>query len=275
MQKALTKINFTNAYNTLTFEGKQIRIMKDTEDIARTTEYDIRDKILIVEDDEDLSFITKAHLDELGYCTETACSCREARECIQKEKYDLILLDLMLPDATGIDLCSEIRKSVYCPIIFMSCIGESDTVISALKEGGDDYVVKPMNYMELAARIEANIRRKKLYENRNQNRQEKNIYCGTFYVSTHTHNLHTEEEEISLSPIEYKLIMLFLERKDELLLYEELYRCIWGSDDLGDVRTVMVHVSNLRKKLEKIKQDYIQTVRGAGYIFVSNREAKE
>ncbi|MDD2973318.1 MAG: response regulator transcription factor [Lachnospiraceae bacterium] len=227
-----------------------------------------KDKILVVEDDRDLSFIACTQLEEMGYLTEAAYSGEDAKESLNSEQFDIILLDMMLQDTTGIELCREIRKKVYCPIIFVSCIGEQETVIEALKEGGDDYIVKPVNFGELQARIEANLRRKREYDRKTAGKEQ--LVCGSFALNMHTHNLILEDStEISLSPIEYKLVTMFLEHENELLLYEELYRCIWESDDLGDVRTVMVHVSNLRKKMEQIRRECIQTVRGAGYIFNS------
>lgn len=228
-----------------------------------------KEKILVVEDDEDLSFIVCTQLSENGYDADATYTCREAKKKLQEEKYDLILLDMLLPDSTGVELCKDIRQRVLCPIIFMSCMDERSIVVEALQMGADDYIVKPVDYSELLARIKVNLRRINEYS---KNKKGGCITLAQCEIDKSTHVVwKTKENEryeaIPLSPIEYKLLLMFVEHPDQLLLYEELYRCIWESDDLGDVRTVMVHVSNLRKKMDYIETEIIHTVRGAGYIF--------
>ena len=119
--------------------------------------------ILLVEDDKQLSFITKRMLASKGYGVVTAFSIRQAKFELKKREFDLILLDMMLPDGEGSQMCEEIREYSVCPIIFISCLSDQNTKISALKMGGDDYITKPVNYEELLVRIEVNIRRAKQY----------------------------------------------------------------------------------------------------------------
>ncbi|MBQ2830596.1 MAG: response regulator transcription factor [Oscillospiraceae bacterium] len=217
--------------------------------------------ILLVEDDHDLSDITLLHLTHAGHSVDTAFTCAEAEELLAKTEYDLILLDIMLPDRSGDELCRTVRKSCDCPIIFMSCLEDGDTIVGALKSGGDDYMVKPVRYPELLARADAVIRRsKKLTESPLRT-------FRSFTMDTLHRSIVRSGEETDLSSIEYALLHYMVEHPDTLLLYQDLYENVWSSDSLGDFRTVMVHISNLRKKIDPDHRGVIQTIRGAGYIF--------
>lgn len=222
--------------------------------------------VLLIEDDVDLSYITKFNLENAGYSVEIAYNGKDSMKMIENSKYDLILLDMILPDASGADICKYIRGEQNTPIIFVSCIDDRDMVIDALEKGGDDYIVKPVDFAELIARMEANIRRVKMDSKRNVINH--NIRFKQFSVDIDRRVVkNTKGEEIELSPTEYQLLLKFIQHQGELLLYNDLYNSIWESDSLGDIRTVMVHISNLRKKIDSGKTGVIETVRGAGYIF--------
>ena len=228
------------------------------------------DKILLVEDDKQLSFITRRMLESKGYNVETAFSVVGAKEKLEKSQFDLILLDMMLPDGEGSQICEEIRKYSVCPIIFVSCLSDQETKISALKMGGDDYITKPVNYEELLARIEANLRRAKQYNERKNISDE--LHFPGLCVKKKMREAWTTNEKgevvelLELSPLEYGLLICLIENKEELVLYQDLFRQVWQTEDASDVRTVMVHVSNLRKKMGECGK-LIHTVRSAGYIF--------
>ncbi len=225
-------------------------------------------KILLVEDDEDLSYIMKLQLENSGFECDPAKNLAEINECLDTTIYDLVILDMMLPDTDGISVCKKIRVNSSCPILFVSCVVERNAIIEALSAGGDDYIVKPIDIELLVARIKANLRRSPNFTKKDRCVELKRIILDEGRHTVWRRNDDgTKGEVISLSPIEYKIMALFISKQDQLLLYDELYRCIWESDDLGDVRTVMVHVSNLRKKLDCGGEEMIHTVRGAGYIF--------
>ena len=219
-------------------------------------------QILLVEDDPDLSIITSLHLTNAGHQVSAAYTCAEAEFLLNNRRFDLILLDIMLPDRSGDELCRTIRNQCNCPIIFLSCLDNGETIVQALHSGGDDYMVKPIRYPELLARIEAVIRRS---VGKPQNTSFQRFQ--SFTMDTLHHQILRGEEEIRLSSIEYSLLQYMAEHPNTLLLYQDLYKNIWGSDCLGDVRTVMVHISNLRKKVDPDHKGIIQTIRGAGYIF--------
>jgi len=224
-------------------------------------------KILVVEDDLDISTITRINLERAGYETETAQSCAEALRCVRAGSFDLILLDMLLPDGSGHELCSQIRTITHCPVIFVSCLDDSGTVVSALQNGGDDYVVKPIRFDELLARIEANIRRSQRSMEDERNKKSHIRKFRHFALDSLRRKVIVSSREIDLSSIEYSLILYMTGHPDTLLLYDDLYNHVWSNDSLGDVRTVMVHISNLRKKIDPDRLGIISTIRGAGYIF--------
>jgi len=231
------------------------------------------ERILLVEDDKNLSFITKRLLESRGYEVVAAFTVAEAQEMLKKKPFDLVLLDMMLPDGEGTQLCMEIREKSVCPIIFVSCLSDNITKISALKLGGDDYITKPVNYEELITRVQINIRRAKQY-NLGRSESEELTYPGLIIKKLKrevwlTNNSDEAETLVDLSPIEYALLLCLIEHEGELVMYRHLYQQVWRVEDLGDVRTVMVHVSNLRKKLGESGKNLIHTVRSAGYIFKS------
>lgn len=222
-------------------------------------------RILIVEDEQDLATITQVHLTHAGYVCDIAATCARARELVDQNEYDLILLDMLLPDDVGLSLCRYVRSTCNCPIIFVSCLDDSDTIVSSFGSGGDDYVTKPVRYDELLARIEANIRRAKASV-RPVTQGSLRLF-SSFSIDTIRRRVIQQGSEIELSSIEYALLLCLVNHPNSLLLYDTLYQQVWNESSLGDIRTVMVHISNLRKKIDPERRGLIETVRGAGYIF--------
>lgn len=229
------------------------------------------EKILSVEDDLELSIIIKKMIESKGYQVVSAGSIKDALDELSKRSFDLILLDMMLPDGYGIELCDLIRQKSFCPIIFVSCLSDKDTKVKALLTGGDDYITKPIDFDELFTKIYVNIRRANQYNLGKSSSDEENV--PGLVVKKNKREVFkcdeygNEKDQIILSPTEYDLLLYFMENQDELKLYEDLFKAVWNTECTSDVRTVMVHVSNLRKKLKDYNMDYIHTVRGAGYIF--------
>ena len=220
-------------------------------------------RVLLVEDDAEFSLITAFHLQQDQCSVDQAYSCAQAMELLKANSYDLILLDEFLPDQNGSDFCTAIRPRCPCPIIFLSCRSDSKSVVTALANGGDDYMVKPVNYQELLARAEAIDRRL---------RRNEDVFGGlrefrSFSMDTIHRYVIRNNEIIDLTPIEYSLLAYLADHPDTLLLYQELYEQVWSCDSLGDNRTVMVHISNLRKKLDPEHKGLTGTVRGVGYVF--------
>ena len=226
-------------------------------------------KVLVIEDDEDLNFIYTVRLNDAGYEVDIAVDRLTTEESILAKEYDIILMDMMLIGTTGLELCPFIREHTNAPIIFISCVGDNVSKIDAFDAGADDYMVKPIDYEELISRMAANIRRA---QSNDASRGTKDVrHFQQFDIDEKTHTVYSklggDRKRIDLSPTEYNLLILFVNHPDELIMYERMYREIWGCSDEGDVRTVMVHISNLRKKIDIEKRDCIHTVRSAGYIF--------
>ena len=225
-------------------------------------------RILLVEDDQDLSAITHTNLDHAGHRVDDAFTCSQAEKLLAQNEYDIVLLDIMLPDRSGRELCESIRRECDCPIIFMSCLGDSDTIVSALRSGGDDYMVKPVRYPELLARVDSVIRRTGGRKQMEERREDPSVQCmKSFSLDKHRHRVIRGDEAEDLSATEFSLLCYMLDHPNTLLLYHDLYQNVWETDSLGDFRTVMVHISNLRKKIDPDRRGIIETVRGAGYIF--------
>lgn len=233
-------------------------------------------RILIVEDDENLSMITRINLEQAGHSCRCAYSCAETLKLMKEEMPEMLLLDVMLPDGVGTELCTRVRDTYEGPIIFMSCLDDNKTICDALIGGGDDYVVKPIDYDQLKARIEANLRR--VGKTDSTAKPVDIIKLENYVIDTRRHKVVAgsdgEGDEIDLSPTEYSILIYMVEHCDSILLYSELYTAIWKADSYDDFRTVMVHVSNLRKKLEVTGDSHIETVRGAGYIFNMKKGAQ-
>lgn len=223
-------------------------------------------KILLVEDDLDICEIIKIYMSRTENIVYIANTADIALQLVNENNFDLILLDIMLPDIVGIDLCSRLRKHLLCPIIFISCIDDDDTIVKALEMGGDDYIVKPFNCSVLLARIEANMRRV-LIETKKPS--YKKIVLDDFIIEGSDYTVIKDDKKINLTPIEFKIITYMAANPNRVITLEELYQNIWNEPSFEDVRTVKVHVSNLRKKIEDDPSNpkYIKTVRKIGYFF--------
>ena len=187
-------------------------------------------------------------------------------EILRNVPVDLILMDILLPDTNGMDLCQRLRSWHHCPIIFTSCLDDTDTVVRALELGGDDFLTKPYNHKVLLARIMANIRRVQM------DAAEPSVsgyHCAAFTLDSNSHCVEKDGRSIHLADMEYRILTLFIRHPNTFFTANELYRKIWGKESLGDVRTVQVHIHNLRSKIEPdpAKPIYLKNVWGKGYIF--------
>jgi DNA-binding response OmpR family regulator len=189
----------------------------------------------------------------------------QALSVVKTIPFDLILLDILLPKINGIDLCIQLRHDMLCPIIFLSCLDDDETIVKALNYGGDDYLVKPFTGPVLIARLDANLRR----SNRMAMRTTTNITVGDISLDCGNHIVHKGNTEIYLSPTEFDILYFMMNHRGEILEMETIYYYVWHGPSCGDVRTISVHVSNLRKKIEERPNNpiHIKTVRRLGYQF--------
>lgn len=175
-------------------------------------------------------------------------------------------MDILLPDTNGVDLCQRLRSWHHCPIIFTSCLDDTDTIVHALEMGGDDFLAKPYNNKILLARIMANIRRVQMD---GAEPSVNGYHCSAFTLDANSHSVEKDGRSVHLADMEYRILTLFVRYPNTFFTANELYQKIWGKESLGDVRTVQVHIHNLRSKIEPdpAKPVYLKNVWGKGYVF--------
>lgn len=220
-------------------------------------------KILIVEDDEALTTLLDYNLSKEGFKTTVATDGDEALLKIEDAPPDLIVLDWMLPNTSGIEICRRVRsksETQNIPIIMLTARSEESDRIRGLETGADDYLTKPFSTDELVARIRAVLRRIR------PGLVQEEIMHGDIRVDRTAHRVWREDKEIHLGPTEFKLLDHLIENPGRVFSREQLLNAVWGSDVFVEIRTVDVHIGRLRKALNKFDLgDPIRTVRSAGY----------
>ena len=225
-------------------------------------------KILIVDDERAIRTLIKSYLEKEGFLTMEAGDGMGAVEAAKKNRPDLILLDIMLPDINGVDACLEIRKHTNAPVLFVSCKDQELDKIIALSVGGDDYITKPFLPGELIARVKANLRR---IDMSSIGTEEEEIYKAPGLVlNATTREVWVDNDEVSLTVKEFDMLLLFIKLPIRIYSAEQLFEHAWKEESLqGDKNTIMVYISNLRKKIENNENNYkyILSLRGLGYKF--------
>lgn len=228
----------------------------------------MREKLLIVEDDLEIANILKEHLQKEGYEVNWSSTGKEGLEDFKQGEYDLLLVDIMLPEMDGFSLCKNIRLQSEVPILIISARQADLDKVKGFKLGADDYITKPFSLVEIAARVEAHLRRfkAKAYS------ESENIltFKKGLSITSDEKDVCIKEKKISLTAKEFDLLLLMAQNPNRTFSKKELYENIWGSADIDGNNTVTVHIKALREKLgDDIKNpSYIQTVWGTGYKFI-------
>ena len=227
-------------------------------------------KILIVEDDADISMVEEAYLESAGFETRILSEGTEVEGVIEKEHFDLILLDLMLPGKNGYEICREIRDRVDIPILMVTARTESVDKIRGLGIGADDYISKPFDPAELVARVNANLRqyermKQKIVPTSEESPEE--IRVHDLRILVNSWNVYKGDREIKFPNREFELLKFFAMNPNIVFSKEQLFEEIWGYDYVGDSATVMVHINRIRDKIEDDSKNpkILETVWGAGY----------
>ncbi|MFD2704544.1 response regulator [Salibacterium lacus] len=227
-----------------------------------------RKKILIVEDEEDIRNLITLYL-ESRYEIISTSSGSGVLLLLEDHHPDLILLDVMLPGKSGMEICEEIRETDReTPILFLSAKREFEDKIQGLETGADDYITKPFDPGELMARVQAHLRRNDI--NNQQGSQSDHILStGSLEIDLNSYTLKRKGEILHLFAKEMQLLLVLARHPNQVFSIEQLYDNVWGTDRFGDLKTVSVHISRLRKKIEEdpSRPVYIKTVRGFGYKF--------
>lgn len=220
------------------------------------------EKILIVEDDLGISDFVNSELLHEGYETILAGNGREALELFEKEKPDLILLDVMIPELSGLEVLRRIRKTSDVPVIIVTARGETYDKVNGLNSGADDYLSKPFEIEELLARMNAILRRI-----HSINKNPSVLKNRDLELTAENMKVSLSGEQLNLSKTEFLLLKLFMENQEKVLSRAQIIDCVWGEEHFIDENTVDVYVGYLRSKIDqKAGIEYIKTMRGAGYM---------
>jgi two-component system response regulator RegX3 len=224
-------------------------------------------RILIVEDEGSLADSVRYNLEREGYTVALARDGRDAMEQFRTFAPGLVILDLMLPEVSGLDVCRAIRAESDVPIIMVTAKDSEADKVAGLELGADDYVTKPFSVRELVSRVRANLRRSAMRAPVNL---EDVVNGGTVEMDVARHEVRVRGEIVAFPPKEFELLEAFLRRKGRLLTRDFLIEEVWGHDYFGDTKTLDVHVKRLRRKIEPDppRPAHLLTVRGLGYKFV-------
>ena len=226
-------------------------------------------KILLVEDEVSVVSFIKKGLTEEGFEISIAFDGKTGLQLALDNDFDLIILDIMLPEINGLDLCKSIRlENIEVPILFLTALGTPENIVLGLENGADDYLVKPFKFIELVARIKSLLRRSKGNSKKNEQQQKDYIYSfNDLLLNDYTKTVKRNEEEISLTSTEYKLLFFFVKNKNKVVSRFEILEAVWGIDYNLGTNVVDVYVNYLRKKIDTHQnKKIIHTVIGMGYV---------
>jgi len=227
-------------------------------------------KILLIEDEPDIRKTLEYNISREGYDVVSAPSLSEGRNHLNSESFSLILLDLMLPDGSGLDLCREIKsdkEKVATPIIILTAKDDEVDKVVGFELGADDYVTKPFSVRELILRIKAVLKRGE----RKQENLEVQRQFGELLIDVDSHEVFVNEQSITLTALEFKLLRQLVDRRGRVQSRDQLLSDVWGYSADVTTRTVDTHIKRLREKLGSMGK-YVQTIRGVGYKFTRTPE---
>ncbi len=228
------------------------------------------EKILVVDDEKEIADLVAFYLESENFQVTACYSSRDALEQIENVEFDLAILDIMIPGISGLELCKEIRKSHNYPVIMLTAKDEEIDKIRGLMLGADDYMTKPFRPLELVARVKAQIRRYKRY-NQNSVPEETDpslLVHGGLVMNIRTHECRLDEKPLVLTPTEFSILKILCQRKGEVVSSEELFHEIWQDEYYSKSNnTITVHIRHLREKMNDSveRPKYIKTIWGVGY----------
>lgn len=225
--------------------------------------------VLIVEDDRLIAELERDYLEASGYAAEITASGKSGLEMARANDYALVLLDVMLPEMSGFEVCRLLRREKNVPIIMVTAKKEDVDKIRGLGLGADDYVVKPFSPSELIARVRAHI---EMHRRLLDEKHEEALIVRDLKILPLSRRVFVKDREITLTNREYELLLFLASRPDVVFSRETLFEKIWGEDSYGETATVTVHINRIREKIERdpAHPEYIETVWGVGYRFREN-----
>ena len=225
--------------------------------------------ILIVDDEREIADLIEVYLKNDGYTVYKFYNGKDALACIETTELDLVILDVMLPDIDGFRICQKIREKYFYPVIMLTAKGEDVDKIMGLAIGADDYVTKPFNPLEVAARVKTQLRRYTRYNQLTgfQGDKSREYDIRGLYINRDTHICSLFGKELQLTPIEFSLLWYLCVHQGTVVSSEELFENVWGEKYLNNNNTVMAHIGRLREKMNEPAKNpkFIKTVWGVGY----------
>ncbi|MFC7371359.1 winged helix-turn-helix domain-containing protein [Fictibacillus iocasae] len=228
-------------------------------------------KILVVEDELSILTLLQFNLEQAGFQVVTAMDGREGLEKAEAEQPDLIILDLMLPELDGLEVCKSLRqKQLFIPILMLTAKDDEFDKVLGLELGADDYMTKPFSPREVVARVKAILRRSQQAaapDSSVNNQTSEKLAVGEVEVFPENYEAYFQGSALELTPKEFELLVYLVRHKNRVMTREQLLSAVWNYDFVGDTRIVDVHISHLREKIEENtrKPIYIKTIRGLGY----------
>ena len=226
------------------------------------------EKILIVDDEPEIADLVELYLKNENYTVFKFYSAPQALDCINSTQLDLAILDIMLPEMSGLYLCQKIRENNTYPIILLTALDAETDKITGLTLGADDYITKPFRPLELVARVKAQLRRYKKYSGGAAKDESGVIVHGGLLIDVNTHEVFLNEKPLFLTPTEFSLLRILCEQKGNVVSSEKLFHEIWGDEYYSkNNNTITVHIRHLREKMSDTTDNprYIKTVWGVGY----------
>lgn len=227
-------------------------------------------KVLVIEDEPTLARLLSYNLTQEGYDTTVIDHGAEGLQVALQRSFDLIILDIMLPGMNGFEILSKLRQSGnVTPVVVLTARNAEEEVVQGLKRGADDYITKPFGVAELLARVSAVLRRTSSEEGKVTESNDKVITAGDLSIFPERYEVILNGESVPLRPKEFEVLLYLVQRPGMVITRDDLMNVVWGFDYIGGQRTVDVHVSSLRKKLELGQQSVqIESIRGVGYKLV-------
>ncbi|WP_120194333.1 response regulator transcription factor [Sinobaca qinghaiensis] len=227
----------------------------------------MNDSILLIEDDQEIHEMVLNHMQKEGYKMTSAFDGNEALRLFSKGTYDLVILDLMLPTANGLDILQTIRKESMLPILIMSAKGSDLDKALGLGFGADDYIAKPFSLIEMTARVRAALRRSQQYSHTALNHSEQKVQIGGLEINLSYFSVKREGRELNLTAKEFQILKLLATNPNQVFTKGQLFESVWKEVYYGDDNVINVHIRRLREKIEEDPSSpkYIKTIWGIGY----------
>ena len=231
----------------------------------------MKERILVVDDEQSMADLIEIFLKNEGYTVHKCYNGKDALKCVEEQEFDMAILDVMLPDINGFEVCKKIRERYFFPIIMLTAKVEDTDKVIGFTMGADDYIVKPFSPLEMTMRVKTQLRRYKNYNRQTAGsmpREEITEYdINGLLINRVTHRCFLYGEEIALTRIEFSILWYLIERRGEVVRSDEIFEKVWGEKYYDNNSTVIAHIGRLREKLKEPakKPKFIKTVWGVGY----------